>query len=50
MTRLAQETEAFQLHIERLRIDPEDEMVIEDVRRARAALEVAWLDQLGEIK
>jgi hypothetical protein len=50
MTRLAQETAIYQLHLERQRVDPEDEMVAEDVRRSRAAMEVAWLDQLGEIK
>jgi hypothetical protein len=40
----------YQLHLERQRVDPDDEQIAEDVCRARAAMEVAWLDQLGEIK
>ena len=43
VTRLAQETELFHLHLERLRLDPDSELVREDARRARAALEVGLL-------
>jgi hypothetical protein len=46
MTRLAQETALFQLHLERQRVRPDDEDVAEDVRRAHAAMTVAWLEEI----
>ncbi len=45
MTRIAQETVAYQLHLERHRARPDCEQTFEDLLRARAALEVAWLEE-----
>lgn len=42
---LAEATEAFQAYLEGVRAFPEDEALAEDLERARAVMETAWLEQ-----
>lgn len=44
-TRLADETVAYQALLEGHRHDPDDEQLFEDLLKARATMEVAWLEQ-----
>jgi len=41
----AEATEAFQAYLEGPRRDPDDEDLHEDLRRARKAMEIAWLEE-----
>lgn len=45
---LADETEAYQALLEGHRAYPDDEEIAEDLDRARAAMEVAWLKHVTE--
>jgi hypothetical protein len=40
---LALETMAYQTMLEGHRLDPDDDQIYEDMLKARAAMEVAWL-------
>jgi hypothetical protein len=46
---LADATVAFQAYLEGHRRDPDDEELFEDLCRARAVLEVAWLRHVSEV-
>ena len=43
-TRLALETQAYQVLLEGHRMDPDNEELYEDMLKARTAMEVAWLE------
>lgn len=43
-TRLAMETMAYQTLLEGHRHDPDNELIYEDMLKAKAAMEVAWLE------
>jgi predicted transcriptional regulator len=45
---LADQTEAYQALLEGHRAHPDDDEIAEDLRRARAAMEVAWLEHVAE--
>jgi hypothetical protein len=44
---LAIETQAYQVFLEGHRAHPDDEDLYEDMLKAKAAMEVAWLKQLN---
>jgi acyl-ACP thioesterase len=44
---LAIETQAYQVFLEGHRADPHNEDLYEDMLKAKAAMEVAWLKQLN---
>lgn len=44
-TKLAQEMEAYQVLLEGHRMDPDNEELYQDMLKAKAALEVAWLER-----
>lgn len=44
MTKLAAATEAYQAMLEGQRAHPDDEDIAEDVEKARAAMEIEWLE------
>jgi hypothetical protein len=44
---LAIETQAYQVFLEGHRADPDNEHLYEDMLKAKAAMEVAWLKQLN---
>jgi len=44
---LSDEISAFQAYAEAVRIDPDDEHLQEDLKKARKAMEVAWLNHIG---
>jgi hypothetical protein len=43
---LAIETQAYQVFLEGHRADPDNEDLYQDMLKAKAAMEVAWLEQL----
>jgi hypothetical protein len=43
---LGMETEAFQAYVEGVRANPDDAELAEDMSKAKAAMETAWLRQL----
>lgn len=46
---LAAETAAYQTLLEGHRADPDDELIYQDMLKAKAAMEVAWLQRTGRI-
>jgi hypothetical protein len=44
---LAIETQAYQVFLEGHRADPDNEDLYQDMLKAKAAMEVAWLKQLN---
>lgn len=46
MTALSQAIEAFQALLEGHSHDPDDEILFEDLQKARSAMEAAWLDHV----
>lgn len=45
MATLSEETEAYQALLEGVRAYPEDELLREDLERARRTMEIAWLEE-----
>jgi hypothetical protein len=45
---LAEETEAYAAYLNGVIAHPEDPELWEDLQKAKDALEVAWLEQIGE--
>jgi hypothetical protein len=43
---LASETQAYQVFLEGHRADPDNEDLYQDMLKAKAAMEVAWLEKL----
>jgi len=48
VTKLGELTEAYQVYVEGVRNDPDNEELYEDMLRAKTALEIAWLNELSE--
>jgi hypothetical protein len=46
---LAIETQAYQVFLEGHRADPHNEDLYQDMLKAKAAMEVAWLKQLNDL-
>ena len=44
---LAMETQAYQVFLEGHRVDPDNEHLYQDMLKAKAAMEVAWLRVLS---
>jgi hypothetical protein len=44
---LASEIEAYQALLEGHRADPDDELLYQDMLKAKATMEIAWLQQLN---
>jgi hypothetical protein len=44
---LALEIQAYQALLEGHRADPDDELLYQDMLKARASMEVAWLERLS---
>lgn len=44
---LATETEAYQVMLEGHRLDPDDEQIYEDMLKAKARMETAWLARVA---
>jgi hypothetical protein len=44
---LAMETQAYQVFLEGHRTDPDNEQLYQDLLKAKAAMEVAWLQLLS---
>jgi hypothetical protein len=45
VTTLAEETEAYQVMLEGHRLDPDNDELWQDMRKAWAAMETAWLEE-----
>lgn len=48
MADLDEATEAYQVFLEGNRAHPDDELIADDLDKARAAMEVAWLEHLAD--
>jgi hypothetical protein len=46
---LGELSEAYQVMLEGVRTDPDDEILQEDLKKAERELEIAWLEQLYEV-
>ena len=44
---LSEEISAYQAYQEAVRLDPDDEQLQEDYKKAKKAMEVAWLNHIG---
>jgi hypothetical protein len=49
ITELAAESAAYQTYLEAVRTHPDDDLLREDLERARRAMVRAWLEQLGSL-
>lgn len=50
MLDLAIETQAYQAYLEGHRAHPDDALLHEDMGKAKAAMEVAWLQRTGSLE
>lgn len=44
---IADEFSAYQTYLEGARAYPDDEQIAADLERARRAMQIAWLDEIG---
>lgn len=44
---LSHEIQAFQVYQEAVRLDPDDEQLQEDYKKAKKQMEIAWLQHIG---
>jgi hypothetical protein len=44
---LSEEISAYQTYLEGHRLDPDNELLYEDMLKAKAHMEIAWLECLG---